>query len=198
MDTLFPTLVPARENALTTEERNALVLSCERLCKAVARKTSAGVAGADIEDMEQEALVACVAAARRWRPDVGSKFSTYATPCIERHLANIITRIRCEASQQIEECERIPDGREPGDADAPERQPLSLTEEQEEALFRLPEDQHAAVCMVLHGASPDQIADRLGKPAKDVKLILRNAAQQLRRSLAWLSRPDLFGGGDAA
>lgn len=198
MDRLFPTLVPPRENSLTTAERNALVLSCERLCGSIARRLAAGVAGADADDLEQEALLACVAAARRWHPGYGTKFSTYATPCITQHVAAIVTRIRCEASARIEDGAGVPDPHAADGADAPDRPAVALTGEQEEALFRLPEDQHTAVCMVLHGASPDQIADRLGKSVKDTKLLLRNAARDLRRSLAWLSRPDLFGGGDAA
>lgn len=198
MDRLFPTLAPPRENSLTTAERNALVLSCERLCGSIARRLAAGVAGADAEDLEQEALLACVAAARRWHPGYGTKFSTYATPCITQHLAAIVTRIRCESTTHVEDGDSIPDTREAAEVEPADRPAVALTEEQEEALFRLPEDQHTAVCMVLHGASPDQIADRLGKSVKDVKLLLRNAARDLRRSLAWLSRPDLFGGGDAA
>lgn len=196
MDTLFPTLLPPRENALTAGERNALVLSCEPLCRWVVRKLTAGVAGADQDDLEQEALVACCEAAKRWRPDAGTKFSTYAIACVERHVAGVVARIRCESTTHVEDGDSIPDTREATEVELADRPAVVLTEEQEEALFRLPEDQHTAVCMVLHGASPDQIADRLGRSVKDVKLIIRNAARDLRRSLAWLSRPDLFGGGE--
>jgi RNA polymerase sigma factor (sigma-70 family) len=180
-------------NALSIEERNALVLSCTKLCRSLAKRAAFGVAGVDAEDLEQEALVACVEAAKRWLPDQGSKFSTYAVPCIQRHLANLVTRFRCEANIQIDEWESITDPRSETDADETDSAAVGLTPQQSVAMSRLPEQMRAAVLLVLQGFGPDRIAERLGQPVKDVKLILRNAEKQLRKDLAWVDLPGLFG-----
>jgi RNA polymerase sigma factor (sigma-70 family) len=194
METLFPTLVPPRENSLTTEERNALVMTCERLCHSIARRVGSGVPGIDLEDLGQEALVACVEAAKRWHPDQGTKFSTYATPCIERHLTSLTTRVRCEATVHMDSWESVTDPRslevaEEGSGETD----LALTPEQQVAMDRLPDQSRVAVTLVLQGLAPDRIAERLGIAVKDAKLILRNAEKQLRKDLAWVSLPGLFG-----
>lgn len=189
---LFP--ARARENSLSPEERNALVLSCQKLCRAMARKAAFGVSGVDADDLEQEALVACVEASARWHPDQGTKFSTYATPCIQRHLNNIVTRVRCEGNVNVESWDSVADPRTLEDAgDAETATESSLTPQQREAVARLPEQSRVAVLLVLEGFAPDRIATRLGLEVKDVKLILRNAEKQLRKDLAWVELPGLFG-----
>ena len=191
MNSLFDTEKPPPLNALPEAERMALVESCRRTCGKEARAAALAAPAHEFEDLEQEAFLACVEAARRWSPTAGTKFNTYATACIRRHLANVTTRHRGEGVVRIEGWDAIeqPDrsGLDEDDALEP------LTEEQEEALNRLGEPAKTVVTLlVVHGLSPEQVATQLGQEVKDVKLIARNAAKALPKQIAWVSRPGLF------
>lgn len=185
--TLFPDLFPEPVNDLSTAERNALVLSCEKLCRSLSR--SAAVPGMDAEDMEQEALVVCVEAARRWGPRLGVKFSTYVTTAIRRHLANLVSAHKSAGTVHLESWDAVEaPGEREGDGDD-----FEFTAEQEYALSRLSAEARAVVRMtVAERLPPDRVAARIGKETKDVKLILRNAAKALRKDLADLDKPALF------
>jgi len=189
--TLFDTETPPPLNTLTGTEPMALVSSCAGTCAKEARAAAKTAPAHEFEDLEQEAFLACVEAARRWQSDRGTKFNTYATACIRRHLANVTTKHRGEGVVQIEAWDAVvqPDreGVEEEDAIEP------LTEAQTEALARLGEPAVTVVTLlVVNKLTPDQVATQLGRPVKDIKLIARNAAKALPRELANASAPNLF------
>jgi RNA polymerase sigma factor (sigma-70 family) len=189
--TLFPDLFAEPLNDLTTGERNALVLSCERLCASLARQACVGVPGIDADDLTQEALLVCTEASVKWSPRLSVKFSSYATTGIKRHLGKLVSAHRSRGTVQVESWDDVPTAR-PGDDDEPANAE-EFTAEQAEAVARLIEPMRTVVRLVLEdGLPPDRIAAQLGSTTKDVKLMLRNAAAQLRRDLASMSRPALF------
>lgn len=191
-ETLFEADAPLpRLNSLTDGERMALVESCKRTCGKEARAAAMAAPAHEFEDLEQEAFLACVEASRRWSPDAGTKFNTYATSCIRRHLANVTTRHRGEGVVRIEGWDAVeqPD-REGVDGD---EEVVPLAEEQQSALRQLGEPALTVVTLiVVHGLTPDQVATQLGRPVKDIKLIARNAAKSLPGALAKASAPNLF------
>ncbi|HYH67430.1 MAG TPA: sigma-70 family RNA polymerase sigma factor [Urbifossiella sp.] len=179
-------------NDLTPEERNALVVSVERLCRGLARRALGTVLGLDVDDLTQEALVAATEAAALWKPDREVRFSTYATTAITRHLGKLVTAHRCRAEVQTDDWVGFASPAD-GEEHAEGRDGHELTPQQEAAVARLPERSRAAVLLVIRdGLSPDQVGEQLGTSVKDVKLILRNAADQLRKDLALIARPALF------
>jgi DNA-directed RNA polymerase specialized sigma24 family protein len=118
------------------------------------------------------------------------KFSSYATTGIKRHLGKLVVAHRSRGTVQVEGWDDVPnrptDDDEGGNA-------VEFTAEQAEAVSRLAEPMRTVVRLVLEdGLPPDRIATQLGSEVKDVKLMLRNAAAQLRRDLAFMIRPALF------
>ncbi len=190
--TLFPGLFAQPVNDLTTGERNALVLSCERLCASLARKAVGTVPGIEVDDLTQEALLVCVEAAAKWSPRLGVKFSSYVTTGITRHMGKLVVGHRSRGTVQVETWDDLSAVQAVAEEEQ-EAEPEEFTPEQAEAIGRLAEPMQTVVRLVLVGRlSPDRIAAQLGSTVKDVKLMLRNAAAQLRRSLAFISRPALF------
>lgn len=191
MNTLFDTETPPPLNTLTDAERMALVESCSRTCAKEARAAAKANPAHEFEDLEQEALLACVEAAQRWSPAAGTKFNTYATACIRRHLANVTTRHRGEGVVHIEGWDAVVQPDREGDEEADELKPL--TDAQAEALARLGEPAVTVVTLlVVNKLTPDQVAMQLGRPVKDIKLIARNAAKALPREIVRASAPNLF------
>jgi RNA polymerase sigma factor (sigma-70 family) len=191
VNTLFDTAKPPALNTLSEPERMLLVDSAKRTCAKEARVAAHANPAHEFEDLEQEAFLACVEAARRWSPTAGTKFNTYATACIRRHLANVTTAHRGEGQTHIEGWDAVatPDRSGVEEEDAVE----SLTETQTAALARLGEPARTVVTLiVVNGLSPDQVAVQLNRPVKDVKLIARNAAKALPRELARAAAPNLF------
>ena len=189
---LFETETPTPDaNTLTEGERMALVESCQRTCSKEARAAANAAPAHEFEDLEQEAFLACVEASRRWLPDRGTKFNTYATACVRRHLANVVTRQRGEGLVRIEAWDAVEQPDREGVEEKDEVVPL--TDEQTEALRRLGEPALTVVTLlVVHGLNPDQVAVQLDRPVKDVKLIARNAAKALPRELVRAAVPNLF------
>lgn len=187
---LLGEVAPAKHNSLSAEERNALVLSCERMCIGIARKAVHGARGLDVDDLTQEAMVSCVEASKRWDPTRGVKFSSYAHKCIARDVNKIVVAHRSKGEVQSEDWDGFVD---PQTADGPTTPGREFTPEQLAAIDRLPETARLVVRLVLDdGLSPARIADQVGLGIKDVKLVLRNAAAQLRKDLAFFNRPALF------
>ncbi|HEY1192337.1 MAG TPA: sigma-70 family RNA polymerase sigma factor [Gemmata sp.] len=196
MNTLFGTEKPPALNTLTEPERMALVDSVKRTCANEARKAARANPAHEFEDLEQEALLAAVEASRRWCPDLKTKFNTYATSCIRRHLANVTTTYRGEGVTHIEGWDAVttPDRSGVEEEDAVKE----LDEVQSEALTRLGEPARSIVTLiVVNGLSPEQVAVQLDRSVKDVKLIARNAAKALPRELARAAAPNLFTAGVA-
>lgn len=189
--TLFPDLFADPVNDLSTEERNALVLRCERLCASLARGALGGVPGLDADDLTQEALLVFTEAAAKWSPRLGVKFSSYVTTGVRRHLDKLVITHRSRGEVSPESWDTVPGREEVGDEEQAAAEGYTAT--QAEAVARLTEPMRTAVRLVLdERLSPDRIAVQLNLSTKDVKLLLRNAAHQLRRDLASLGRPGLF------
>jgi RNA polymerase sigma factor (sigma-70 family) len=189
---LFDTATPPPLNSLTEGERMALVESCKRTCAHEARRAARNSPGHEFEDLEQEALLACVEASRRWSPDAGTKFNTYATACIRRYLQSVTARHRGDGIVHLESWDAVvqPDGT----GDEPDGEPDPLTARQEDALARLGEPARTILKMVVvDGLTPDQVATQLDRPVKDIKLIMRNAAKALPKEIVRASTPSLFG-----
>lgn len=188
---LFETRSP-KANKLSPSECNALVLSCEGLCKNLARE-AAEFAGLlhHLDDLQHDAALACVEASRRYQPGQGTKFSTYATPCIKRHLLRCVEQLRPDATAvRFESWDVVPD--EGSDAEEPAAT-LVLDPDQRAALDRIrPGDREAVRLVFCEGLSPDRAAEQIGVGVKDVKLMLRNAARSLGREKQWLAKPGLF------
>lgn len=187
---LFNIEIPAPENSLPEGERMELVENCQRTCAKEARVAALKNPAHAFEDLEQEALLACVLASRRWSPTMGAKFNTFATSCIKRHLKNVVTNHRGEGVVRIEGWDAVPQPDREGVEEEDEVEPLS--EEQEQALRRLGEPAFTVVTLlVVHKLSPEQVAVQLDLPLKDVKLIARNAGKTLPKNLRWVHSPSL-------
>lgn len=136
--------------------------------------------GLDIDDLEQEASLALLAAVRSYRPDGGAAFTTYATTCVRNRLTSVArrhgTRIRTE--QPLDD-----DSDLPADAHSdPVRRMLDqedLTRLQEQLRQRLTDLEYRVLLARLSDLSYDEIATRLGVSKKTVD----NAVQRLRRKM---------------
>lgn len=196
---LEPQRGPRTDNDLSEAARNALVESCMNLCRKLARQAVADVVNADIADLEGEAFLACCQAAKAYRPDgVGvefcaesaAKFATFAHPYITKRLRGLSQdQRRLAAMARPEKWEIVPES-EAVDSE----EPIEPDDEARELLAKIPEPSRtAARLVVFERRSPDQVAEQLGIPVKDVKLVLRNAAKELQREKRRLAHPGLFG-----
>lgn len=193
---LFPECSPRPEggNNLSPAVREAMVEGCINLCKKLARRIAKTIPGADVDDLEGEAMLACAEASIQWIPDSSygnSKFSTFAHSYIEKRLRGLATDQR-EQTQcvHLESWESV-SGREEEDGDTDNE--VSLTGDDRELLVKIPEPARTAVRLVVFDRrTPDQVAAELGMDVKDVKLILRNAAKTLAQQKEIMGRPSLF------
>lgn len=178
---------PKPDNTLTRDERIALVAGCLNLCRKLARQAVPDARGAEVEDLESEAYIACCKAAKVFDPAGTAKFSTYATGYIRKRLKELAADQREQArlARGIDwglvpgRPEADPD--EAGDA-APE--PAGPADADLLFLNHLGSDEaRQCVALVLWGGvSPAQVAVQIGRDVKDVLLILRNAAKTLSRA----------------
>lgn len=178
-------------NDMTREERDALILGCQNLCRKLASSAAGTVPGADVDDLYGEALLACVEAAATWTPDGDAKFSTFAASYIRKRLMGPASDQRREAGHaRPEDWNDVadPDARGWGGA-AP------ISPEDTDRLAKLDEPARSAVRLVVfRGESPDRAAAQLGMSVKDLKLVLRNSAKTLIRLAAVdAATPPLFG-----
>jgi RNA polymerase sigma factor (sigma-70 family) len=175
--TLFDTedvLPEARErpatNSLTQDERNELVASCDRTCKSEARKATLQSSGRhEFDDLLQEAYIACIGASKRWLPDVGVQFNSYATACVRRHLKNLISHGRTD-DVRVEDWDTV----KVWNSDA--TSPRALTPDEERVIGQMkPETARIIRLIVAERLTPQQVAEQIERPVKDVKLIIRNS-----------------------
>jgi len=193
---MFAGAGPRTENALPQSVRDALVEGCVNLCKKVARTFARTIPGADVEDLEGEAALACVEAARFWQPEGSAKFSTFAQSYMEKRLKGLAADQRQSAALVRPE-DWDPIAR---DADeAPEEENAGPTDDDRELLAKLDEPARTAVRLVVfERTAPDRAAEQLGMPVKDLKLVLRNAAKVLEKEKEKMGRPSLFPKPEAA
>lgn len=131
------------------------------------------------DDLKQEGLLALLSAARRFDPNNGASFATYARLCARHRM--ISARRRVMALPPLEE-EELADTLPDGQAD-PER--LLVEKEEERRLFerlrrQLSPLEFAALCEYLNGYSYEEIAARIGAAAKTVDNALSRARRKLQ------------------
>ncbi len=192
---LFAGAEPRTENTLSEAERGQLVESCLNLCRKVARQAAARSPGEDIDDLEGEAMLACVEAAKRWHPPEdgkpGAKFSTFAQAYMQKRLNGLVADRRQElAAMRGANWDLIADR---GEDFADDSVAYAPNENERELLSKITEPAREAVRLVVfEGLPPDRVADQLGMSVKDVKLILRNAGKALTKAKLKLAEPALF------
>lgn len=192
---LFAGAEPRTENTLSEAERGHLVESCLNLCRKVARQAAARSPGEDIDDLEGEAMLACVEAAKRWHPPApgqpAAKFSTFAQAYMQKRLKGLVADRRQElAALRGANWDLIADR---GEDFADDSATYAPNENERELLSKLTEPAREAVRLVVfEGLPPDRVADQLGMSVKDVKLILRNASKALTKAKLKLAEPALF------
>lgn len=193
MATLFDTedvLPEAAErpatNALTQDERNELVASCDRTCKNEARKAAMQSGRHEFDDLLQEAYIACIGASKRWLPGFGVQFNTYATKCVRRHLTNLISHGHTD-DVRVEDWDTV--NRQQADP----QPPRALTPDEERIIGELKPDAVRIITLVVADRlTPEQVAEQIGRPVKDVKLVIRNAAPKLLAAAKRQGTPELF------
>jgi RNA polymerase sigma factor (sigma-70 family) len=171
-------------NALSAPERQALVTGYLAWFRKLARQHTDKLRRRgwqlDVEDVEGEAFLAASEASMYYRAELGVKFGTFATAWIGKHFTRLydvrltVPTVGLEFPDRQEargESEDIPADPEP---DAEQRRFLGNLPEPTRSIVRL---------SVFSRLSPDQIAEQLGMPVKDVKLEQRNAAAKLGRAV---------------
>jgi RNA polymerase sigma-70 factor (ECF subfamily) len=162
---------------------DALAAGLLRTVRAVMGGARSGVAGADVEDVCQESLVALVAA-----------LGTFRGECQVSHYASRIavrTSIAARRRTRLEHA-RLKDVASAGEAQAPltETPGDSALAARRRELIRalvdeLPDTQAEALAMrVMLGYSIDEVARATGAPANTVHSRLRLAKEALRRRIA--------------
>jgi DNA-directed RNA polymerase specialized sigma24 family protein len=143
----------------------------------------------DVANLEGEALLACVEAARFWEPEGAAKFATFAQAYVQKRLRGMAADQKKEAAALRQaNWDLIPD-----ELDDDETEITEPTEEQEAILGALAEPMRTAVRqIVFEGLTPARVAAQMGVEVKDLKLSIRNAATALRRAKAHMSAPNLF------
>jgi len=151
------------------------------------------LAGGDSEDLIQEGTFGLLSAIRRFRPEEGASFRSFAETCIRTRLYSAIksaTRLKHIPLNDGMSFEQLSERSSQGLSATPEvfqRMPedLVLARESKEELYsalsrRLSHLEKKVLDLYLDGYSYQDIADRLGKDAKSVD----NAVQRIRHKLA--------------
>ena len=182
-------------NTLTEAERGKLVLDSLKLCKKLAvdatRRAGGSFPGMEFADVESEAVVACVEAARRWDPTRGVRFATYCWTSITKHLGNVLTQARAKVGAQIDDWDRLqaraaerPEPDDPGPAE-PDPDFTALAAAVRDTLadgvleVLGPAHRRLVERCVFDGLSAAQIAEQDGHPVKIVRANLKAALRAL-------------------
>lgn len=152
------------------------------------------LAGGDREDLIQEGMLGLLSAIRKFEPNTGVSFQTYAEQCIRNRLLTAIesaSRLKHAplndgVSFEYLLCEE-PKSLHANYDDSFSRHPEEevLAKEREEEILigkakRLSRLEREVLEMYLQGVSYKEIADRVKKPEKSID----NAIQRIRRKLA--------------
>ena len=193
--TLFtppPSVAPPQ----TPDGLERAILSCRNMCRSLARKMCPPDDNRvrreqRIEDIEGEAYLALVEAAREFDPRYPAKFSTVAHSYVSKRLKRVIDEQRLAAQHATGvELDWMPVAE--GEQSTAEVGQV-MDDYDRELLGRLPLAMREPVRLViLSGFTPEQVATQLGLEVKDVKLAIRNAVKILNVEREKLDRPDLF------
>lgn len=137
-------------------------------------------AGIEEDDLAQEALLGLLAAVRRYQPEKGAAFTTYATACIRHRLISVARRYGKQESAEIpmeEDLDLVDTTADPA-LRIQEREALEgLLDRLQQRLTPM---EYQVLMLRLGDTSYDTIAARLGITKKAVD----NAVQRLRRKMA--------------
>lgn len=187
-----------KPNALPTHERQQLTLSCQSLCRKIAREHVAKMAQhgrrEEVDDCESEAFLACVEASQYYDPTCGVKFTTYSAQWIRTALLAWSNKQATQLAGGMEYPDLVADR----EVEIPDDIEVEIDARQRVLLAQLTEPDRTIV-LLTHFAkqSPDRVATRLNLDVKDVKLRMRNAAGKLTSFMANVledSQGGLFGG----
>lgn len=181
-----------RSRAGDDQAEDQLAVRYSKLVRVCARPYF--LAGGDSEDLIQEGMLGLLSAIRKFDPDTGVSFKTYAEQCIRNRLLTAI-----ESASRLKHTP-LNDGisfeyllsEEPGKLHAAQEDSFSrrtedqvLAREQREEILAgnaaaLSGFEREVLEMYLQGMSYKEIADRVNRPEKSID----NAVQRIRRKLA--------------
>lgn len=138
--------------------------------------------GADCDDLRQEGLLGLFSAMCSYRPDKGTKFSTYAEICIENRMRTFLARGRARAESPVENIDEISELHTEPINETPES--IYLYKEYFSELFSriqsvLSDAEYRVFSLCVNGASYKKTAETLGVSEKYVD----NAMQRARRKI---------------
>ncbi len=89
-----------RARAGDSAATDLLVLRHEAMCVNLAQKT--GLGSEDQDDLVQEGRIGIALAAKKWNPDAGSKFSTYAFMAVRNQVLKAVAVLRAQGRDRTD------------------------------------------------------------------------------------------------
>jgi RNA polymerase sigma factor (sigma-70 family) len=181
---MMTTLKPRRRQTPLTPTQRALAERFIPLARSLSRPLRAAYPELR-DDFDSVALAALVAAARRYDPDRGVRFATYARHHIIWALCELRRRARADsrrAAAYHHRVLRIREGRMVVEGEVlPIGHELEQAEQVETMLRRLPRG-HAAACreLFIHGRSPREAAEHLRCSLARLSVLKRQSIDMLR------------------
>lgn len=136
------------------------------------------------EDLFQEGLLGCMAAAKTYDPDKGAGFATYANRCIKNRIINAIKKLDSFQEEPLDEVT------ESMCADKSELIPYNIVEQKErareinkKAATVLSDKEWRVFRLFSVGLSYDEIGSELGMTPKQVNNAMQRARKKLRAEL---------------
>ncbi|MDD4223971.1 MAG: sigma-70 family RNA polymerase sigma factor [Candidatus Cloacimonetes bacterium] len=170
-----PTSVADKPNRDPNLERDRLIENHLRLAYKYAQKYQNR--GLPLEDLRQEALLGLLEAARRFEPERGWNFSTYACPWIKKRLLAALAKEKRATAGTEQLGER--------DLPAPELVHRENLEASPDSFFPLsmPADERRVVLLSVNKGLPlKEVANRLGISVERVKQLRGKALRRLRNN----------------
>ena len=136
------------------------------------------------EDLFQEGLMGCLAAAKTYDPDKGASFATYANRCIKNRMINAIKKLDSVLEEPLDE------ETESMCADKSELIPYNIIEQKEraaeinkKAAMVLSNKEWRVFRLFSVGLSYEAIGSELGMTPKQVNNAMQRARKKLRAEL---------------
>ena len=141
------------------------------------RKRAASFAGSLKDDLAQEGFLALLDAVRKFTPDRGASFGTFAQLCIRNRMINVYKSVSTDYEELPEDLDRADT-----DENIPENivvQKAGLDELYKTIADTLSNRENDVFMLYISGIPYQEIADRLGMSRKAVD----NAVQRMRKKL---------------
>lgn len=195
-----PDPMPPGDNTLSPAERESLVTANLGLARQLACVFARLDANSDADDLYGESCLAITEAARRWHPEgtpgnpTGVRFGTYAASYLRKRLTGrVIDATPRDGRAVVRGLDMTTLTGRRATADAG-REPNTATDEYDRELLAAlaPDAREVVRAIVFDGCTAAQVAVRVGRPEKDVSLMVRNSIPLLLRRRARLDAGDLF------